>query len=222
MLYFSLFFGELVLLFLLSRNLTQVLSHVLYRITKSKRVTIFAISFLFFPGTLLHECAHAIAARLLGVQVGAIEFIPKVEGETVKLGSVQVSQSDPIRRFFIGAAPFFFGTLLLLGLLFYAAQNRLFTNNFSLVLISYAVFEIGNTMFSSKKDMEGALELFITLISLVVILYLLGIRFTPVNPNVLFSQPLIQEVFRQGSLFLLIPLAIDILIILLFKPLGKK
>ena len=218
MLYFSLFFIELLVLFLLSRSLTRVLSHFFYNLTKNRTFTISALAFLFFPGTILHELAHALFAGLLGVPVGRMEFVPKIDGTHVKLGSVQIAQTDPIRRFFIGAAPFIFGTLILLGILFFFVKNHFYTNYFITFLVGYAVFEIGNTMFSSRKDMEGALELFVTLILLVIILYLLGIRIPTFNPNEFFGQPLIQEVFQRGSLFLVIPLAIDIIVILLFRP----
>ncbi len=222
MLYFSLFFIELVVLFLLSRSLTRVLSQFLFHLTKSKHFTISTIAFLFFPGTMIHELSHALAAGLLGVPVGEMEFMPKIDGEHVKLGSVQIGQTDPFRRFFIGAAPFLIGTLILLGTLFYAAQNHFFDNIFVLILIGYLVFEIGNTMFSSRKDMEGALELFGTIITFLIIFYLLGIRLPAFNPNSLLQQPLVQEVFKRGSLFLLIPLAIDIVVILLFRPARRR
>lgn len=181
-------------------------------------MTISLIAFLFLPGTIIHELAHAFSAGLLGVHVGEIEFVPKVHGDSVKLGSVQIAQTDPIRRFLIGAAPFFAGTAIMLGLIFFAVQNHLFDNYFLVILIAIAVFEIGNTMFSSKKDMEGALELLGTLALLVLIFYLLGVRLPSFNPDTFLSQPFIKEVFQRGSLFLLFPLAIDVLIVLLLRP----
>lgn len=222
MLYFTFFFLELLILFILSRTLTKVLSLFLYHISRSKSFTISAIAFLFFPGTLLHELAHALFAGLLGVRVGTMEFMPKVEEDRVKLGSVQIAHTDPIRRFFIGAAPFFLGTSILLGILFYAAQNHLFTNIWLIILIGYLVFEIGNTMFSSRKDMEGALELFATIVLLIIIFYLIGVRITFFNPNEFLSQPLIQEVLKRGCLFLLFPLVLDTLIILVLRPIHRK
>jgi hypothetical protein len=222
MFYFSLFFIELVILFLLSRNLSLVLSGFLYRMTRSKHITVMTIAFLFFPGTLLHELSHALVAGLLGVRVGEMEFMPKVDGGHVKLGSVQIAHTDPFRRFFIGAAPFFVGTLILLGILFYTVQNHFFDNYFVVILIGYLVFEIGNTMFSSRKDMEGALELFGTIIILLIILFILGLRLPAFNPTILLDQPLAQEVFKRGSIFLLVPLAIDLVVILLFRPVNRK
>lgn len=218
MLWFSAFFVELFILFLLSRQLTRVLSYFFYRLTKSNKVTISLLAFLFFPGTVVHELAHAVAAGLMGVRVGTIEFVPKVEGDHVKLGSVQIAHTDPIRRFLIGAAPFFVGTGLLLSLLFFAVQHNWFANLAASIGIGYAVFEIGNTMFSSRKDMDGALELLVVVVTLIVIFYLLGIRVPAFNPNVILDQPLPQEVFKQGSFFLLLPLALDAIVIVLFRP----
>ena len=218
MLWFSAFFIELLVLFLFSRSLTRVLSSFLYRLTGSDKATIYSMAFLFFPGTLIHELAHAICAGLLGVRVGEIEFVPKIDGDRVKLGSVQIGQSDPIRRFLIGAAPFFAGTALLLGLLFLATQNGWFSNYIITILIGYVVFEIGNTMFSSKKDMDGALELLGVVMALVIIFYFFGVRLPAVNPNVLLGQPVVQEVFHRGALFLLVPLGLDALVILLLRP----
>src|SRR5882672_2817687 len=218
MLFFTLFFIELFILFLLSRRLTRILSQLFYHISKSQQVTITAIAILFFPGTLIHEFAHALSAGLLGVHVGTIEFMPKIDGDRVKLGSVQIAHTDPIRRFIIGAAPFFLGTTLLISLLFYFVQNQLFNNYLFVIFVGYAIFEIGNTMFSSKKDMEGAIELFIAIILIIIIFYLLGVRLPAINPNAILSQPLVQEVFQRGSVFLLVPLGIDGFIILLLKP----
>ncbi|MGI8420429.1 MAG: hypothetical protein ACR2LN_07375 [Candidatus Levyibacteriota bacterium] len=218
MFWFSAFFIELLLLFLLSRTLTRTISYFLYRMTGSSKVTIYTLALLFFPGTLIHELAHAISAGLMGVHVGRMEFMPKLDGEQVKLGSVQIAQTDPIRRFLIGAAPFFAGTAILLGVLFLAVQHNWFNNYLLTILVGYTVFEIGNTMFSSKKDMDGALELLGVIVALVILLYFLGIRLPSFNPNELLNQQLPQAIFKRGSFFLLIPLAIDSIIILLFKP----
>jgi hypothetical protein len=222
MFFFSLFFIELIILFLLSRTLSRVLSSFFYRITKSYTFTISALAFVFLPGTALHEIAHALVAGLLGVHVGTIEFVPEVNGEKVKLGSVQIAQTDPFRRFLIGAAPFFLGTTILLGLLFFAVQNHFFNNTAFIIFVGYLVFEIGNTMFSSRKDMEGALELFGTITFLLIVFYLLGIRVPSFNPNAIVGQPLVQEVFKRGSLFLVIPLAIDAIVILFFRPFRRR
>lgn len=214
---FLLFLGELVVLFLLSRTLTRSLSFLLYYFTRSKKVTIHVMAWLFFPGTVIHELSHAVAAGVMGVRVGTMEFVPQIDGDRVKLGSVQVAQTDFFRRFLIGAAPFFAGTTILLTILFYASQNNLYDNYWVLALIGYTVFEIGNTMFSSKKDMEGALELLLTIIVITLIFYFFGVRLPEINPDIIFENPVGKEVLQKGSLFLLVPIVIDLIVIALLK-----
>src|SRR5438045_1842305 len=118
MVYALIFLSELLILFFLSRLLTRNLSSLLYHTTRSQKATIYLMALLFFPGTVIHELSHAIMAGLLFVHTGHIELWPKLEGQHVKLGSVAIAHTDIFRRFLIGAAPFFFGTTLLLGLLF--------------------------------------------------------------------------------------------------------
>lgn len=221
MLFFLLFFTELIVLFLLSRSLTRSVSYIFYHLTRSKKITIHILAWLFFPGTVIHELSHALMAGLLGVRVGTMEFVPVIEGDSVKLGSVQVAQSDFFRRFLIGAAPFLFGTSILLGILYYASQNNLFNTTWIVILIGYVVFEIGNTMFSSKKDMEGALELFGTIIVLTLVFYFLGVRLPAFNPDIIFEHPIVKDVLQKGSLFLLVPIALDIIVIGLLKALKR-
>ena len=211
------FFAELLLLFLVSRTLTINLSMLFFRATKSKTITIYLLSILFFPGTIIHELSHYFMAGILFVPVGAIELIPKLEGDHVKMGSVQVAETDIFRRFLIGAAPFLFGVSLLLGLLFYGAAVHLFANQWFTIAMLYVAFQIGNTMFSSKKDMEGALELFGVVLFFVIVFYFLGVRIPSFNPELLFGNPTAIQMFKQGSLFLLLPLGIDLLIILLVR-----
>lgn len=216
MIYALLFIIELFILFLLSRTVTQHLSVFFHRITHSKKMTVNLMAFLFFPGTLFHELSHALMAGILFVPIGTIDLLPRIQEDGVKLGSVQIAKTDPFRRFFIGTAPFLFGTLFLLGVLFYAAQNNLFNNYWMILLIGYLVFEIGNTMFSSKKDMEGAIELLVVVLFFALIFYLIGFRVS-LSPSILFENPLVVQVLQQGMLYLLIPLGIDICIITIMK-----
>lgn len=211
------FFGALLLLFFLSRSLTINLSRLLYMATKNRTVTTYIIAILFFPGTIIHELSHYFMAGILFVPVGRIELTPKLEGDHVKLGSVAIAETDIFRRFLIGAAPFLFGVSLMLGLLFYAVHAQLLTNQWITVGMLYSVFQIGNTMFSSKKDMEGALELFGVIMFFLIVFYFLGIRIPSFNPQLIFDNPTVAEVFKQGSLFLLVPLGIDLLIIILLR-----
>jgi hypothetical protein len=217
MLFAGLFFTELFILFILSKKLTRLLSFYFYNKTRSKKATIYYLAILFFPGTFVHELSHYLMAVFLNVRVGDMEFMPEVQEHGVKMGSVSIAHTDPFRRLLIGMAPFLFGTAIILSLLYFGAQYDLFNNFWYIILTGYAVFEIGNTMFSSRKDMEGALELLIVLFVLTIILYLTGLRLPAIDPNVLFGHPIIKQIFEKGSLFLLAPLVIDIIFITLLS-----
>jgi hypothetical protein len=223
MFYAGTFFGSILLLFLLSKMVTMKLSHLFYRVTKNKTITINLMAILFFPGTVIHELSHFLMAALLFVPVGHIDLWPKMEEEnTVKLGSVHIGQTDIFRRFLIGAAPFLFGIALLLAVLFFGVSSNLFGEIWFIVIMMYVAFEVGNTMFSSKKDMEGALELFGVILFFVIVFYFLGVRIPSFDPKVFFDHPTVTQVFKQGSLFLLVPLGIDIAMLLLLRLFSFK
>lgn len=222
MIYAVLFFAELFTLFLLSKQLTRLLSFYFYYTTRSKKATIYYLAILFFPGTFIHELSHYLMAVLLNVRVGNMEFMPQIQEHGVKLGSVSIAHTDPFRRLLIGMAPFVFGTCILIAFLYFGTQNDLFTNPWFILLTGYIVFEIGNTMFSSRKDMEGALELLLVLFLLTFILYLTGLRIPAIDPNALFDQPLVKQIFQTGSFFLLVPLAIDVVLLTLLSFIRRK
>lgn len=219
MLYIALLLVQIVCLFLLSKILTGELSLFFHRLTKSKRLTVYLLAFLFLPGTIIHELSHYLMAKLLFVYAGSIHLLPKIDGNNVTLGTVAIGKTDPFRRFLIGAAPFFFGTTIILLTLFCSLQADVLTNNLLLFVTTYIVFEVGNTMFSSKKDMEGALELFVALIILVSILFVTGVRI----PNIPFLLEREQNMMllQQANIFLAIPLVLDCLFIILLKSIRE-
>jgi hypothetical protein len=217
MYYAVLFLIEILFLFLLSKSLTNNLFNLFYRLTKSKRISIYLMSLLFLPGTVIHELSHMFMAVILQVPVGNMELMPKLVGQDLRMGSVQIAKSDPIRRALIGMAPFLFGTAIIFGMFFYITKNNLFDNRLIVIMLAYFVFEIGNTMFSSRKDMEGALELLLVFLILFVVLYLVGFRLPSLNPNVLFSNKIIIQTFKTGSLYMAGPVMIDLALIALLK-----
>lgn len=220
MFYLLLFFTELLILFFLSKFVTRSLSYLFYRITKSEKVMVYVMALFFFPGTLIHELAHYLTAAALFVHVGKMEFVPKVMGSGVKMGSVEIGQSDPIRRAVIGMAPFIWGTLLMLLVLSLFQHYGGRVNIGITLLTGYVLFEISNTMFSSRKDMEGTLELLVFLLILSVMLYLIGVR-VPASVFTYLSREEVVRIFQTGSYFLLVPLGIDIVLLTILKLLRK-
>lgn len=188
----SLVIGEIFLLWLLSRRLSQNLYIVWFLLTKSRPVAIGFLSFLFFPGTVIHELAHLFTAEILGVRTGGLTLVPEgLEEKNVRTGSVAIAQSDPIRRAAIGIAPVFVG-LMSLGLVSYfipdlwrqvsidLANGILFSQGsvYLLILAAYSLFAISNTMFSSHEDMEGFWPVLIIITLISAAAYIAGIRIT--------------------------------------------
>jgi hypothetical protein len=211
------FLTELYILFLLSKSLTTLLFMFFHKLTRNKKLSTYLMGILFLPGTIIHELSHAIMARVLFVPVGRMEFLPNLTGNNLKLGSVEVGKSDPLRKFLIGAAPFLFGVALIIGAFYFAVVNNLLIHRTFAIITGYFVFEIGNTMFSSKKDMEGALKIFLAIFVLIIIYHLTGLRFQEFNPQILFDNPSVYEVFQKSSFYLAVPIGIDIILIVLLK-----
>lgn len=210
MIYFLPFFAEIVILFLLSRFMSKTLS---------KFMSINLMSFIFLPGVIIHELSHLLIAVILFVPVGDMEFTPKKGEERLKLGSVEIAKTDPVRRSIIGFAPVFVGLMLVVGIVYLFTSNILFFKEkeiyvllVSVLAIIYFLFVISNTMFSSKVDMEGTLEILITLVIIFLASYILGLRFSLTYLDKIFTKELIGMV-QKSTIFLLVPIVIDLFIL---------
>ncbi|MCL5970682.1 MAG: hypothetical protein M1450_04245 [Patescibacteria group bacterium] len=216
--------AELVILFFLSRTLTRHLSKFIVFIVRNRKVTIWFLSLLFLPGVVIHEISHLIMATVLFVRAGELELIPKITGDNVKLGSVQIQKNRFIRRSLIGFAPIVIGFTVLTAIFYYFLPeiknlSSILTWNFLLSL--YIIFQISNTMFSSRKDIEGTFKLILVLLSVFFALVVLKSDF------ILYLFKRINEsgqisLIKNIDLFLLIPAALDILLISLLKLVLKS
>jgi hypothetical protein len=202
MIYLVFFVLQIFLIYLLKRRTLQKIFRFFYKLTKNKKGATYIFAILFLPGTFIHEMSHFLFALFLLVPVGQIELMPEFEENGIRMGSVPIGKSDPIRRTLIGVAPVILGLSIILGSVFYVYQNKLFTNILADVILAYVVFEISNTMFSSKKDMEGSIVTAIIIAIIYAIIYLIGVRVS-INVN--------PEIFKKADLFLLVPIGINLL-----------
>jgi len=67
-------------------------------------------------------------------------------------------------------------------------------------------------MFASKRDMEGTVEILITLITIFIGAYILGFRFPMAYLDKIFTKELLG-VIQKSSIFLLAPITIDVFIL---------
>ncbi len=220
--YISIFIFEIICLLLLSRVLTRTLSSLLYTVFKKESMTIMLLAILFLPGVIIHELSHFLVATILFVKTGTIEFMPVVRGGVVKLGSVEVAHTDPIRRLLIGIAPIVVGVVLLLATIYYLTSIQLAMPAWvQMLLLGIIVFELANTMSSSRKDMEGVWPLVIFVVVLVVVGLVIGIPI-PLEWISYLNQASMQQKMYYCIQVLFVPIGIDVGAIVLSKLLLRS
>jgi len=207
--------AELLFLFLLSKQLTRTLSHFLYTLKFNQTWSTLIIALLFLPGTFVHEMAHVIMAHLLFVPTGAISLWPKLEGPMIRMGSVAVAKVDILRSLLIGLAPFITG-LTILFLAFALFLSHIHSLNYWLIgLFVYLLFVITYSMFSSKKDLEGAGFFVILILLAIIFLYFFDKEFLQQ------AQALISLIPQNYTLlvirYLAAPIGLDISLIIVLR-----
>ncbi|MDD5415889.1 MAG: hypothetical protein PHE48_02680 [Candidatus Daviesbacteria bacterium] len=226
MFYFITFLFELILLFFLSRKLINSLVKLIYKLTRSHRVVVHILALIFLPGTIIHELAHLLFAGVVLVPVGEMNVLPEIEEKGVKLGSVQIGYTDPLRRMIVGVAPVLLGMILIFSIFLLVKIGT--SPWWQVILAIYLLFEIGNTMFSSRKDIEGSI-LFVILILAVAAAILVVLYF--LNPALiqkiwLWSNGLNLEgasnFFETASIYLIVPVVLDFSAIFLTKPFAGR
>lgn len=130
------------------------------------------LAFIFLPGVIIHELSHYIAARLLGVHATNMEFFPQTIGDKVKLGSVTIQRTDILRRSVIGVAPVIIGLTVLFGSFWFFSRFAVPLFSWQALLLGYVIFEVGNTMFSSKKDVEGSAVFLVACLVCLILIFL--------------------------------------------------
>jgi hypothetical protein len=227
---------ELIGLFLLSRRVTQGIFLTIYRAFHSKSVAVSLTTFLLFPGTVIHELSHLFIAEILGVKTGKLDLAPEsIEEEKIRVGSVELTKTDPFRRSVIGLAPFFIGVIALFGLSsilpnLWKETTIAFQNNtlfsspspYFVLLTSYVIFAISNTMFASKEDMKGVVPLAIVLVILGGAIYMAGFRIGITGELLIWTQTLLTNIAQSLGVVLVINGMILIATTILLSLTGKK
>lgn len=215
---YLLLFTQLFALYFLSRRLNKKLLSFFYDLTKSKKVAVYLYALVFAPGTFIHEMSHFLAALFLLVPVGQLEIIPKFQKDKIKLGSTPIAKTDPIRRFLIGIAPLVIGLLIIFITLHYAPVIRIIDTKIKYIFMTYIVFVIGNTMFLSRRDLEGAWKFLLILVLLLIILHIIGLEFSLNYYDLIFTNQFIN-LLETVTRYLFVPISIDILAIVVLDKL---
>lgn len=222
---------ELLFLYFLYDRLTKTLYSLLFFLFRNTYVTAGFLTFIFLPGTIVHELAHLLTAEILRVRTGEISFTPKIvtthnNEQAVEAGHVTHTATDPLRRFLIGFAPLVWG-LAVLTLLIWLFQH--FWGQFTdpkqqIVLgagIGYLLFAVSNSMFTSRKDMEGS-EYFIPVVVILgIAAYAAGVRFTVTGQSLVVIEQLLTGLTKALGIVMGINALIFLVNSLLLQGLRK-
>ena len=213
----------LLVLFLLTRKNHNLLFLLLYLWTGSRNFAVNFLSFIFLPGTFVHEVSHWIAATILRVPAGELSIFPNIKdnGE-VQAGKLEIAQTDPFRHALIGLAPRFCGLALIyiLGKVFlsdffltgYFSFNST-RDYFLLSVICYLLFVVTSSMFSSKKDLETIVIAFPVTLLVILMLNYIGVR-------IFFEASFLEktaQILTELNGYLIVCSAIDLFILIFFQ-----
>jgi hypothetical protein len=214
---------QIFILYFFSHLLLRSISLFCMRWSKDRDRVVGLVAGLLLTGTIVHEIAHVVVARLLLVKTGRIEVVPKLQGGLLKLGTAEVARTDIIRSTLIGLAPVMIGLSLILGisyLMTHESDIPMELNTWSYVLAGYLLFIISNTMFSSRKDLEGSAMFFVIVAVLAAGAVYFGLFELPSVQHILTSVSFSQTLSMITSL-LFIPMVIDILFLIFFYFLNR-
>jgi hypothetical protein len=216
----------------LSRQISLHTQLVAYFFSRSQDFAALAIFLLFLPGIFVHELAHWISARLLGLRASKFRVWPKRQGSHIGLGSVSVQRGGTWRDSMVGLAPLFAGTAIcgLIGalalqsdeLLWMAGQGRVMETvdgfvrglgNADGLLWAYLLFAVGNSMMPSRSDREPARLLLLYLAFAALIYIVVGLPADPFTTLLSWVGPAFQSI--AGALLFLLILDLIVLLVLL-------
>lgn len=212
----SLFFLQMVILYFISRKTINEIFYFFSMFSSKKKVVFILTSILFFPGTILHEMAHFIAAMMLMLKVKEVRVFPELEGDIIKLGGVFYEKKDVLRGLAVGVAP------VLAGLFFFWVISYFEKNYGSSLpvkaLLTYSIFIVSTTMFSSKQDLVDIIFLIPFIIIVSMILYVFNVPVVEIGEKFLFQ---LNSSIRIINRFLFYSLLIHVILILVFVNLRK-
>jgi hypothetical protein len=217
-----LFIIQILLVSILSKKIYESLFQISWKFFKSKEASVYFVSFIFLPGTFIHEMCHVMATVLLGGRVGAINLWPKIEGNHIKMGTAEVEVLDVFRNSIIGTAPLVFGSLILI----YISSNFFNQELWVQVIFAYLIFQISNSMFLSDVDLAEAKILFLLIPAILSLVYFYNftvekITFMPQDLSFLNTSLYINE-FRSINLFFGITFIINLFFLIFAKILKSR
>jgi len=218
---------SLSLLAWVSRQVSLGVQAVTYYLTRSTDLAGVIIFLVLLPGVLLHESAHWLAARAVGLRTGKFRVWPAQQGNYIGLGSVSVERSDIWRESLVGVAPLVAGNLViaLIGWRIFATPELLTALETGQILETvglffkalgtadglvwaYVLFTIGNSMMPSASDREPFMPVILYTAFAALTYVVVGLPLAPVTFLLGWAVPMF-EIAIGALIFLLV---LDLLI----------
>jgi hypothetical protein len=197
----------------LSHQVSQRVQWVVYYVTRNLRLATLVLFLLLLPGIFIHEAAHWVTARLLGLKAGKFRVWPKMQGKMVGLGSVSVQRGALWQDSLVGIAP------LLVGTAFVAViANQIFAADRIAALMlqgrwadglagfwsalgsadgaiwAYLLFAVANAMMPSASDREPLKPLLLYLAGIIALYLILGFPIGPFAEALAWLTPTLEIV----------------------------
>lgn len=163
-----LFFLQIFIVSLVSKNIYESLFIITRKLFGGRDLSVYIVSFIFLPGTLIHEMSHVMTTLLVGGRVGRINLWPQIEHDHIKLGTAEVEVMDPFRNSLVGVSPLIIGSALIVYLSS-VFQNQTIEIQ---ILIGYVIFQISNSMFLSPSDIKEFKYLFLIFIIILILVFI--------------------------------------------------
>jgi hypothetical protein len=206
----------------LSRQLSLRIQHIVHYTTRSKGLSTGVLFLALWPGIFVHEIAHWLVARLVGLRTGKFRVWPKIQGKQIGMGSVNVERGNALQDSLVGLAPLLLGSVLIamFGQFIFSAEAisgallrgawrdgltvfwGVLTRNDGL-LWAYLLFSIANSMTPSYSD-RAHFQPFLLYAGLALLIYLvLDLPLAPFTAALNWLTPLVQTLL-SGLIFVIL------------------
>ena len=196
----------------LGRQLSFHLQTLAFRLSRSPDFTTLFLFIVLLPGIFIHESAHWLAAKLMGLKTGTFRVWPKRQGKQIALGSVSVERGNRWQESFVGVAPLLVGSLLVVWIgqqifdtpLLSATWRQghwleAFTNFWQAIrerdgaLWGYLLFTVANAMIPSEPDREPFPVVVLYMVLAVTLYFVFGLPLAPFASALAWLTPRLGE-----------------------------
>ena len=177
----------------MSRRIGLLIQENVYLLTGSLDLAMVILFLVYLPGILIHEGAHWLMAKSLGLKTGKFRVWPRKQGKHIGMGSVSVASGGTLADSLVGLAPLLLGSILvalICARLFETGKigDTWQGNNWPAgmqamvlalldeedgLLWSYLLFAVANAMMPSSSDREPVKSLLLYLLAFAGLYFLL-------------------------------------------------